>query len=76
MEHLLRVCLLACLLALVGCTSVNTGEPASAGERATNLPGVQPDGAVLLPNQWFLRPAGRQFVVGDFPVAIAMHPGG
>lgn len=31
---------------------------------------------VLLPNQWFLKPAGRQIVVGDFPVNIALHPSG
>ncbi len=30
---------------------------------------------VLLPNQWSLRPAGRQVPLGDFPVNIAMHPG-
>ena len=40
------------------------------------LPGLQPDGAVLLPNQWSLRPAGRQLVVGDFPINVALHPGG
>ncbi len=40
------------------------------------LPGLQPDGSVLLPNQWSLRPVGRQVPVGDFPVNIAMHPGG
>ncbi|HVU25638.1 MAG TPA: SMP-30/gluconolactonase/LRE family protein [Opitutus sp.] len=40
------------------------------------LPGVQRDGSVLLPNQWSLRPAGRQLVVGDFPVNLALHPGG
>ena len=40
------------------------------------LPGIQPDGAVRLPNQWFLRPAGKQVVVGDFPANMAVHPGG
>src|SRR5215210_6022773 len=34
------------------------------------------DETVLLPNQWFLRPVGRQIVVGDFPVNIALAPGG
>jgi DNA-binding beta-propeller fold protein YncE len=29
---------------------------------------------VLLPNQWSLRPAGRQIELGDFPVNIAIHP--
>ncbi len=40
------------------------------------LPGIQPDGSVLLPNQWSLRPVGRQLPLGDFPVNIALHPGG
>jgi DNA-binding beta-propeller fold protein YncE len=40
------------------------------------LPGVQPSGAVLLPNQWSLRPAGLQVELGDFPVNIALHPSG
>jgi YVTN family beta-propeller protein len=42
----------------------------------TELPGARPDGSVLLPNQWSLRPAGRQIELGDFPVNIAIHPGG
>ena len=40
----------------------------------TEVPGGQPDGAVLLPNQWYLRPVGTQIKVGDFPVNIALHP--
>jgi DNA-binding beta-propeller fold protein YncE len=40
------------------------------------LPGPQTDGRVLLPNQWFLHPVGKQLVLGDFPVNIALHPGG
>jgi DNA-binding beta-propeller fold protein YncE len=31
---------------------------------------------VLLPNAWSLRPVGRQVELGDFPVNIAVHPGG
>ena len=38
------------------------------------LPGVRPDGGVQLPNQWSLRPAGKQLALGDFPVNIALHP--
>jgi len=41
-----------------------------------NLPGPRPDGSVLLPNQWSLRPAGRQVDLGDFPVNIAVQPSG
>ena len=40
------------------------------------LPGVRDDGRVQLPNQWSLRPTGRQIVLGDFPVNMAVHPDG
>src|SRR5262245_46849868 len=40
------------------------------------LPGALPDGFVQLPNQWRLRPAGRQLELGDFPVNLALHPSG
>jgi DNA-binding beta-propeller fold protein YncE len=40
------------------------------------LPGQRADGSVLLPNQWSLRPVGRQVALGDFPVNIAVHPDG
>ncbi len=42
----------------------------------TSLPGPQPDGSVLLPNQWSLRPAGRQVELRDFPINVAVHPAG
>lgn len=38
------------------------------------LPGVQPDGQILLPNQWSLRPVGQHLPLGDFPVNLAIHP--
>src|SRR3954464_13903031 len=44
--------------------------------RGADLPGQRPDGSVLLPNQWSLRPAGSQIAVGDFPVNLALHPKG
>jgi DNA-binding beta-propeller fold protein YncE len=40
------------------------------------LPGIQPGGAIVLPNQWSLRPAGKQVELGDFPVNMALHPSG
>jgi DNA-binding beta-propeller fold protein YncE len=40
------------------------------------LPGLMPDGEIVLHNQWSLRPAGRHTEVGDFPVNIAIHPSG
>jgi DNA-binding beta-propeller fold protein YncE len=48
-----------------------------AGSTASGtLPGRRPDGSILLPNQWSLRPVGRQVQLADFPVNIAVHPGG
>ncbi len=46
------------------------------GAVAADLPGPRADGSVLLPNQWILRPAGRQVELGNFPVNIAVHPRG
>ncbi|MFI5357012.1 MAG: alkaline phosphatase family protein [Opitutales bacterium] len=40
------------------------------------LPGLQPDGATLLHNQWPIQPAGAQVMVGDFPVAVVVDPSG
>jgi DNA-binding beta-propeller fold protein YncE len=48
----------------------------SSAALAVDLPGLRPDGSVLLPNQWSLRPAGRQIALGDFPVNLALHPAG
>ena len=50
--------------------------PAPFAKPSATLPGLQPDGSTLLPNQWSLRPAGQQLPVGDFPVNLALHPGG
>ena len=62
----------ACILLLAGCapTAPHADSPTVA------LPGPRPDGSVLLPNQWSLRPAGKQVELGDFPVNVAVHPGG
>jgi DNA-binding beta-propeller fold protein YncE len=49
---------------------------AKRGSLPRTLPGIQRDGAILLPNQWSLRPAGKQIELGDFPVTLALHPGG
>lgn len=45
-------------------------------EPSPRVLGSRPDGSVILPNQWSLRPVGRQVEVGDFPAAIAVHPDG
>src|SRR6266581_2102512 len=44
--------------------------------RVSAWPGKQADGSMLLPNQWSLRPTGRQIELRDFPVNIAIHPNG
>jgi YVTN family beta-propeller protein len=49
---------------------------AEASKETVKWPGKQPDGSVLLPNMWSLRPAGVQVDLGDFPVNIAVHPDG
>jgi sugar lactone lactonase YvrE len=53
--------------------AVRTAAPAAV---VRVLPGIQPGGEVRLPNQWSLRPAGRQVALGDFPVNLALHPEG
>ncbi|MFM8579119.1 MAG: YncE family protein, partial [Planctomycetaceae bacterium] len=58
----------ACLVSMLGANESRGSEP--------RTPGPQPDGSVVLPNQWSLRPVGRQVDVGDFPAAIAVHPSG
>ncbi len=49
---------------------------ATTPQSSAAWPGPKADGSVLLPNQWSLRPVGRQLELGDFPVNIAVHPGG
>jgi DNA-binding beta-propeller fold protein YncE len=53
-----------------------TGSRAGDDKPQVSLPGQRPDGSVLLPNQWSLRPVGRQIELGDLPINIAVHPKG
>jgi sugar lactone lactonase YvrE len=69
------------LVALCGGLTVTLGSardnpPSKPVQAVRVLPGIQPGGVVRLPNGWFLRPAGRQIPLGDFPVNLAFHPGG
>ena len=57
---------------LAACSSLPDPAPL-ARHTAVDLPGKKTDGSVLLPNQWSLRPTGRQIPLGDFPVNIAVH---
>src|SRR3989442_10100389 len=59
-------------LSLLVALNANAQTSASAVARGV-LPGPRLDGSVLLPNQWSLRPVGKQVVLGDFPVNIAVH---
>jgi YVTN family beta-propeller protein len=76
MRHLPCLFVAASVVGLTGCSSIDRPETSDARQAPLQLPGIQEDGAVRLPNQWFLRPAGKQVVVGDFPVNLALHPGG
>jgi YVTN family beta-propeller protein len=72
MKNLPPMTVLICaLIAATLNAPAQTPEPVKA-----QLPGPRPDGSVLLPNQWSLRPAGRQVTLDDFPVNIAVHPDG
>jgi DNA-binding beta-propeller fold protein YncE len=64
--------------AFIWFSGANAQQPAEEpGKRQLpTLPGVQPGGSILLPNQWSLRPTGKQVELGDFPVNIAIHPSG
>jgi len=64
------------ILGLVLITACVCDPPPPLRRPAADLPGQRADGSVLLPNQWSLRPAGKQIVTGDFPVNIAVHPEG
>ncbi|HEV3083623.1 MAG TPA: bifunctional YncE family protein/alkaline phosphatase family protein [Gemmataceae bacterium] len=47
-----------------------------SSSKQLRLPGAQPEGTILLHNQWSLKPAGKQLELGDFPVNSALHPSG
>jgi DNA-binding beta-propeller fold protein YncE len=64
-----------CCLAVIFAAQASAQKP-SLRTSPADLPGQRKDGSVLLPNQWSLRPVGRQITVGDFPVNIALHPEG
>ena len=73
---------LAALLAITACAPNRHAPEQAAAPHSTlriphsELPGKQPDGSVLLPNQWSLRPVGKQVELGDFPINVAVHPDG
>jgi YVTN family beta-propeller protein len=78
----LFLCFGTCVLLFAGLDARKPADdaPAPPGKSAPAptrvLPGLLPDGSVQLPNQWRLRPAGKQIEVGNFPVNAAVHPSG
>ncbi|HUY36651.1 MAG TPA: alkaline phosphatase family protein [Pirellulales bacterium] len=71
---MLRRTLLSMAFFLALWVRVAGAEDQPGRDRPRQLPGVQPAGEVLLPNQWSLRPAGKQIKLGDLPVQIVLHP--
>jgi len=57
-------------------TAKDDSRPVISRPFERNLPGLRKDGFVQLPNQWSLKPVGRQLELGDLPVNIAIHPTG
>ena len=64
------------LVLLLAAFSIEPKSFAQSTQAGVNLPGQRPDGSVLLPNQWSLHPVGKQVILGDFPVNVAVHPTG
>ena len=80
MHPLFPALVLTATLFATGCAPSRPGtivaDSASAGNVGPTWPGKQPDGSVQLPNQWSLRPVGDQVELADFPINVAVHPGG
>jgi len=77
------MCVAAATVMMIGCAPKRGTDSrgAAAATRTSDRteivwPGRKADGSVQLPNQWSLRPVGEQIELGDFPVNIAVHPGG
>ncbi len=65
-----------CRRVAIGIAVVVTLSPLRAQQAPRVLPGPQPDGSVLLHNQWSIRPAGEQVPLGEFPVNMTVDPSG
>jgi YVTN family beta-propeller protein len=82
MRALVLLVVLTIILSMPGCAPVPQHRieiaysPPQPAAVQSDLPGKKPDGSVLLPNQWSLRPVGKQIELRDFPINIAIHPGG
>lgn len=70
-----RQCMLLMLLSISVVAAQSLHAQDKPGEsRQVVLPGPLGKGAMQLPTQWSLRPAGKHVQLGDFPVNIAVHP--
>src|SRR4051794_22952769 len=73
-------CWLAAASLTFGCAPKSrdgvAGATVGAAKSSARWPGQKSDGSIQLPNQWSLRPAGRQIPMGDFPISVAIHPQG
>jgi DNA-binding beta-propeller fold protein YncE len=75
MSRNVRSCWVGLAMALaLACGTAPAQQAAPKARGEATWPGLSRSGAVLLPNGWSLKPAGRQAKLGDFPVAIAEHP--
>jgi DNA-binding beta-propeller fold protein YncE len=64
------------LILALGALFVGCAQQREQAKTELDLPGPRGTNVVRLPNMWWLRPVGRQVVLGDFPVNIAVHPDG
>ena len=69
------ICVLFSVLAVAASCLVQS-ELCAATDTSVLWPGMQPDGSMLLPNQWSLRPAGKPIQLDDFPVNLTVSPDG
>jgi len=69
-----KIASLACALGLMATSCSRISVNRSLKDAGPVWPGKQPDGSVLLHNEWSLNPAGKQVELGDFPVNVAVHP--
>ena len=60
------------IIVLTGMAHPALAETSAAGM----LPGERPGQRILLPNQWYLDPAGEQRPLGDFPMNMRLSPDG
>jgi len=83
MRHLFNYLILSVSFVLAACSPTIRQPPTFSQipsfvpvTRGGVWPGKKLDGSVLLPNQWSVRPVGQQIELADFPVNVAVHPGG